>query len=941
MKNIRQAAFQTLHDLLKAAKGDALLALLQTMQCRSRESELFGKLGKRHIATFLPQKRRELFFQSVTHPAMLANKLFRLRNNLFDGREINRIVNAMKVSVGKHLAVGLGLFLALAGGAQPVITSPPVNQTVFLGGNATFSIMVTGVGPFTYQWQLNGTNLPNNIITTVAGGNLFNNQQATNTILASPSGVARDSAGNFYIADVGNSVIRKVGTNGMATIVAGNGNASFTGDGGMATNAGLANPYAVIVDSNGNLLIADSNNNRIRKVDTNGVISTIAGGAALPFAPGDGGAATNAGIYGPVGLCLDSVGNLFIADQQNHRIRKVATTGIITTVAGTGTAGYNFDNNTATISQLNFPSGVVVDSSGNLFIADSSNNRIRKVNTSGTITTVAGTGTAGYTGDGGAATSARINNPGGVARDAAGNLLVVDSGNHCIRKMTNGIITTLAGNGTNSYAGDGGAATNASLSYPNGVVADSIGNLLIADAGNNRIRKVGTNGVIATVAGRMLNDGDFATNATLNVPDHVACDSSGNLFIADAGNNRIRKVDTTGIITTVAGNGLQGFSGDGGAATNGSLNQPNGVTVDSFGNLWIADTRNQRLRKVDTNGIITTVAGAGLGGFSGDGGAATNAKIFLPMGVVLDVAGNVLIADYLNNRIRKLDTNGNISTVAGTGTFGFSGDGGAATSATMRNPHAVTLDANSNFYFADFWNYRIRKVDVAGNISTVAGNGFGFSGDGGAATNANFNAPYAVTADPVGNFYIADPSYARVRQVNTNGIITTFAGNGNPGFAGDGGPSSNANLDGPRGMAVDGVGNVYISDGGNNRIRKVAYVDYADQSAFMVTNVTPASVSNNYSVIITSASGSVTSSVVTLNVQLPPIAPVYAASNGVYTFTWSAVSNLTYQLQCATNLAPPVWQDLGNPVTATNNTVSTTATNGADSQRFYRVRLWP
>jgi len=844
--------------------------------------------------------------------------------------------------VGKLLVIGLGLFLAGTGVAQPVITNQPLNQTVVLGGTTTFSVLATGVGPLTYQWQLNGTNLPNNIITTVAGGNLFNNQQATNTILNSAWGVAWDVAGNLFIADSGNNVIRKVDTNGVAIIVAGNGNASFSGDGGAATNAGLDYPSAVVVNTNGNIFIADSINNRIRKVDTNGIITTVVGTGAYVYS-GDNGAATNAGISNPVGLCLDSVGNLFIADHDNNRIRKVAITGTITTVAGNGfSPGYNFDNIPATSATLNLPSGVVVDSSGNLFIADTSNNRIRKVNTSGTITTVVGNGTAGYTGDGGAPTSAKINNPAGVAINAYGNLLFVDSGNHCIRKLTNNIISTVAGNGTNGFWGDGGVATNANLSYPNGVVTDMIGNLFIADLGNNRIRKVGTNGVITTSVGRILNDGDFATNATLNLVAQMTCDANGNLYIADSGNNCIRKIDAAGIITTVAGNGSRGFSGDGGAATNGSLNQPNAVAADGFGNLWIADTRNNRLRKVDTNGIMATVAGTGAFGYSGDGGAATNAKLFFPYGVVVDGAGNVLIADLFNNRIRKVDGNGNISTVAGTGSVGFSGDGGVATSATMRNPYAVTLDPTKNLFIADFNNCRIRRVDTNGIINTVAGNGTSaYSGDGGAATNASSGAPYAVSADTVGNLYIADPSYGRVRKVNTSGIITTIAGNGSPGFAGDGGSGSFANLDGPRGLAVDGAGNVYIADGGNNRIRKLAHVDYSDQPTFTVTNVMPASLGNYYSVIITSASGSVTSSVASFNLQLPPIAPVYTASNSIYHFTWSAVFNQTYQLQCATNLASPVWQDFGSPVTATNNSVSTTDTNGADSQRFYRVRLWP
>lgn len=837
------------------------------------------------------------------------------------------------------------LLQAATSGAQPVITSQPVNQPVVWGGNATFSVMATGVGPLTYQWQLNGTNLPNNIISTVAGGNLFNNQPATNTILNAASGTAMDSAGNLYIADYGNHVIRKVGTNGMATIVAGTGSASFSGDGGAATNAGLFSPIDVILDSAGNLLIADSSNNRIRKVDTNGVISTVAGNGTTPFSSqvGDNGAATNAGINTPEGICLDTNGNLFIADTLDQRIRKVATNGTITTVAGNGTAGFTSDGGQATSSELNNPTSVTMDSSNNLYIADSANNRIRKVSASGSISTVAGTGTAGYSGDSGAGTSAKINNPLGVAFDAtARNMFIVDEGNYRVRKMTNNIITTVAGSGTNGYSGDGGLATNANLAFVQNVSVDKTGNLFIADAGNDLIRKAGTNGNISTVAGRVLNDGDFATNATLNFDYGTVLAPAGNLYIADANNNRIRKVDVNGIISTVAGNGIAAYSGDGGAATNASLNHPYSVAPDALGNLFIADRSNYRIRKVDTNGNISTVAGTGSFGFSGDGGAATNAKIFAVFSLAVDAVGNLFFADTLNQRIRKVDTNGNISTVAGTGSFGLSGDGGAATNAKILSPQSVALDSVGNFYIADTGNSRIRKVNTNGIISTVAGNGGNaYSGDGGAATNASFVSPIAVTVDSVGNIFISDSFNMVVRKVGTNGIITTVAGNGVQGFAGDGGAGNNAKLSTPRGLAADSLGNVFISDAGNNRIRKLAYVDYADQPSLTLTNVTPSSLSNNYSVIITSASGSVTSSVVTVNLQLPPITPSFTASNGIYTLTWNAVSNLNYQLQSTTNLIAPVWIDVGSPITATNNSVSATDAVGADGQRFYRVRLWP
>ena len=338
---------------------------------------------------------------------------------------------------------------------------------------------------------------------------------------------------------------------------------------------------------------------------------------------------------------------------------------IIKTVAGNGTAGYSGDGGSATSAQLNGPNGVAVDAIGNLFIADFENSVIRKVSISGVITTVAGKGTPRYSGDGGSATSAELNTPNGVTVDTSGNLFIADWGNNRIRKVnTSGVITTVAGNGTKGHSGDGGSATAAELSWPSGVAVDASGNIFIADQTNHKIRMVNTSGVITTVAGNgygsgsnyggYSGDGDSATAAELNNPVGVAVDTSGNLFIADMGNNRIRKVSSSGIISTVAGNGSKGNGGDGGSATAAKLNSPTSVVVDANGNLFIADRFNYRIRKVSTKGIITTIAGNGIYGYNGDGGSATSAELFNPHGVAMDASGNLFIADETNQRIRKV-----------------------------------------------------------------------------------------------------------------------------------------------------------------------------------------------------------------------------------------------------------------------------------------------
>ncbi|MGG2993300.1 S-layer homology domain-containing protein [Paenibacillus macerans] len=339
----------------------------------------------------------------------------------------------------------------------------------------------------------------------------------------------------------------------------------------------------------------------------------------------------------------------------------IATSGgTISTVAGNGTAGSSGDGGAAWMAQLNYPYGVAVDSGGNLYIADTFNHRIRKVDASGNINTVAGNGTAGSSGDGGAAASAQLNRPFGVAVDSGGNLYIADTFNHRVRKVdTSGNISTVAGNGTAGSSGDGGAAASAQLNKPYGVAVDSGGNLYIADTFNHRIRKVDASGNISTVAGTGTagnpGEGEFATSANIKYPYGVAVDSGGNLFyVADDGSSRVRKVDASGKISTVAGNGTAGSSGDGGAAALAQLYLPYGVAVDSGGNLYIADTYNQRVRKVDASGNISTVAGNGTVGSSGDGGAAASAQLNKPYGVAVDSGGNLYIADNFNHRIRKV-----------------------------------------------------------------------------------------------------------------------------------------------------------------------------------------------------------------------------------------------------------------------------------------------
>ncbi len=753
---------------------------------------------------------------------------------------------------------------------------------------------------------------------TGASGDGGDGGPASEAQLSEPEAVAVDSADNVYIADSANQRIRRVdATTGTISTIAGSGHWDYGGDGGPATEAHLRHPRGIAVDGAGNVYIADSGNHRIRKVDTaTGTISTIAGTGEWGYS-GDGGPASQAQLGEPVGVAVDSDGNIYIADVSHGHIRKVDTAGTISTIAGTGEQGYRGDGGPAIEAQLSEPHGVALDGDGHLYIADFWNHSIRRVDAfTGTISTIAGTGERDYGGDSGPATSARFRNPFGLAVGGDGNVYVADTEDRRIRVLqpisglmprtpistqnlsdyfagfdavryqvesSGGVvetgrvtgsevtlaaltagegiitITAIGPDGTratrtipvrvdeavlalsytidtltgNSYVFDGGPATRAWLGSPGSVAVDAMGNLYIADHGYHRIRKVdGATGTISTIAGIGVRgysgDGGPATQALLGDPVGVAVDGNGNVYIADADNHRIRRVEAaTGTISTIAGTGERDYSGDGGPATQAEFRDPVGVAVDGNGNVYIADADNHRIRRVEAaTGTISTIAGTGERGYSGDGGPATEAELGYPSGVTVDGAGNLYIADEGDDRIRKVEAaTGTISTIAGTGEWGYSGDGGPAIEAQLSEPHGVAVDAVGNVYVTDYWNHRVRKVDaVTGTISTIVGTGeWGYSGDGGPASEAQLRYPSAVAVDGAGNLYIADSGNNRIRKVDVaTGTISTIAGTGEWGYSGDGGPASEAQLRYPSAVAVDGAGNLYIADSGNNRIRKVS-----------------------------------------------------------------------------------------------------------------------
>jgi sugar lactone lactonase YvrE len=538
----------------------------------------------------------------------------------------------------------------------------------------------------------------------------------------------------------------------------------------------LVRPEGVAIDNLGNILIADTWNNRIRRVQiTTGNIETVAGANIAGYS-GDDGPATLATLNEPAAVVSDSVGNLFIADTKNNVVRKVAAgSQIITTIAGNGKLEPTRDGVRASTTSLEFPTGVAVDNEGHLFIVESYPHRVRRVDLENNelITTIAGNIGGGFSGDGGPAKSAKLHLPRGISLDVAGNLLLADTYNQRIRKIdTRGIITTIAGNTSETFAGDNELAQAAALTKPAGVATDAGGNMFIADTFNSRIRRVDAiTRLITTVAGNgtfgHFGDNLIATETALWEPEDVAIDAAGNLLIADKGTDRVRMVNfSSRLITTIAGIRLRGYSGDGEAAVQATLNRPKGVALDPAGNIFIADTENHRIRRVDAlSKTITTVVGNGIAGFTGDNVPAVQTSLNSPEKIAFDQAGNLFIADSNNRRIRKV-TGGIITTFAGTGQPGQSGDNGPATAANIDEPRSIALDAAGNVYIGTSGN-RVRRIDTTtGNITTVTGTGvWGFSGDGGAAAAARLTGPEGIAFTPRGDLVISDSANHRLRFV--------------------------------------------------------------------------------------------------------------------------------------------------------------------------------
>jgi sugar lactone lactonase YvrE len=661
--------------------------------------------------------------------------------------------------------------------------------------------------------------------------------KATNVSISLVDGITVSPKGDIYIARRAHNVISRIDQKGMLVNVVGTGASGYSGDGGPATKAQLKVPAGLTFDTKGNLYIADRGNHRVRKINKEGIITTVAGNGTAGFS-GDGGPATQASLNLPSGLAVDRKGNLYISDRSNNRVRMVNSRGIIKTIAGNGNEGYHGDNMLALKATLDKPFGLALDKDNNLYIADRGNNRIRKIDSSGLISTVAGDGGFYFIGDNGPSYRASIAGPTDVAVDGKGNIYIADRNNNRIRMVDSlGMIHTIMGTGQQDYNGDSELARETNLHLPFGVSLDKNGDLLVIDRSHYRIRKLVMKGnKVTTVAGNGVKqfggDGGPAQGANVEFPHGIDVDSKDNVIFADKAHYRIRKINTKGIISTIVGNGIRGNTGDGKPALKASI-FPTRMRLNHKDEIFFISPSGfvSLVRKVNTKGIINEYITTGDADYqkavlASGSGVSTRSDITVISqfsDLAVDKKGNLYLADRINHQIRKLAPNGKIKTIAGTGDSSYFGDGGPATKAAFRDPVAITLDKAGNLYVADAANNMIRKINTKGIISTIAGNGkHKDSGDGGPALKASLRSIDSLVFSPVGELHIVETNTHHIRKIKKDGTIVTVAGRpGIQGNFGDGGPATKAMLKQPADIAFDSKGNMYITDMGNNSIRKV------------------------------------------------------------------------------------------------------------------------
>ncbi|QTN29968.1 SMP-30/gluconolactonase/LRE family protein [Rhodoferax sp. AJA081-3] len=644
---------------------------------------------------------------------------------------------------------------------------------------------------------------PGFTFTTLAGaaGTVINSVDGTGSTaqLYAPRGLAVGSDGTLYVADSANHSIRKVTAAGVVTTWSGT---AGTAGPAAASPAQFNEPFAVALDSSGTLYVADTNNHAIRKISSAGVVSTLAGGNGPGSADGTGSAAK---FTEPHGVALDAAGSVYVTDYMNHTVRKVTPAGVVTTLAGSA-GQIGFTNGQGSAARFKSLQGIAVDGSGNVVVVDAGNRALRKITPGGLVSTlIDGSG------------SSLVGEPRGLAIDAAGSLYVTDYRTHAVFKLTAaGVGSILAGTIATPGSGDG-TTTSAQFNAPNGVAVDGAGNVYIADTANNTLRKItgGSVGTLAGLAGRSSSRDGAGAAARFEDPYAVATDGAGNVYVADATDHSIRKIAPDGTVTTLAGKaGTLGSADGAGAAAR--FQNPQGIAADSAGNVFVADTGNRTIRKISSTGVVSTLAGSAGQGGSADGTGAS-ARFNSPLGVAVDSGGTVYVIDSADNTVRKITPGGVVTTLAGSpGGIGLVDGTGSAARFTV--PFDLTVDAAGNLYICDHGNHAIRKVTPAGVVTTLAGSGTaGNTNSNGRA--AAFKFPSGITVDnSTGAVFVADTDNQVIRKISATGDVTTVGGAGTIGSADGAGTA--ASFYNPKDVATDRNGNLYVADRANHTVRK-------------------------------------------------------------------------------------------------------------------------
>ncbi len=636
--------------------------------------------------------------------------------------------------------------------------------------------------------------------------------------LSYPAGIAFDATGRLLIADTENHRIRYVANNLIGTMI-GTGVAGWSDSATLALEVPIHSPIDVLPLNNGSVVFSDSGNHRIRIMSASGIVSTLVGDGT-PAVAGDGQCGTQASVLRPVGLVTDATGNLFWAEE--HRVR-VLENNIVRTIAGTGVAGYAGDGSPALEAQFNTISDLAVRPGGGIFVADTGNHRVRLISPSWSlVSTYAGNGVKGDTVGSVTATIAMLDTPVALVHDHLNQLIIANEGTRLLVRIRHDGLTTrylvtdnmnqpfvaagltrdstgdtyysqefsyvtvyngatgtptphespFAGIGIASYGGDGVPAGLTFLATPSFLVFDPTGQLVFSDTGANRVRRIDSSGIVRTIAGNGLasgsvSDGSYAINIPVSSPMGLGYDATGNLYVAENGRHVIRRFTPgpNSMAYRAVGSGTQGYAT--GTALTAYLNSPAGLAVSSTGVLVFADQMNHRLRSAEPTGSIADLVGNGNATFTGDWGPGTLATLNTPTGVFRDSSGRTLIADTLNNRVRALSPGGIITTLAGTGSSGYSSDGILAVSASVKAPSHAISDASGNIYIADTQNHRIRKISTDGRISTIAGTGVqGYNGDGDQAIFSRLNQPFGLLIDATGDLLIVDRGNGRIRKID-------------------------------------------------------------------------------------------------------------------------------------------------------------------------------